>query len=183
MATKSKGIEYYEGLSYTVEIKHDEDGWFAKVVELPGCMTWADSFEELGPMIEDVKLGWIEDALEHGDPVPEPKNTEGYSGKVNLRMPKSLHRDLARTAQKEGVSLNQFMVANLARSVNEARAERPPTAAATNWTQVAADALGVAVEDLKLLHVDRIAVQAAEESIHGREEAIPRGGVGDQATE
>ena len=42
-----------------------------------------------------------------------------YSGKVNLRMPRSLHRDLARRAEEEGVSLNQFMVVVLARAVGE----------------------------------------------------------------
>jgi predicted HicB family RNase H-like nuclease len=43
-----------------------------------------------------------------------------YSGKVNLRMPKTLHRDLARRAGEEGVSLNQFMVVALvARAVGE----------------------------------------------------------------
>jgi antitoxin HicB len=40
-----------------------------------------------------------------------------YSGKVNLRMPRSLHRDLARRAEEEGVSLNQLMVVALARAV------------------------------------------------------------------
>lgn len=44
-----------------------------------------------------------------------------YSGKVNLRMPKSLHRDLARRAQEEGVSLNQMIVTTLARSVGAER--------------------------------------------------------------
>jgi antitoxin HicB len=117
MEAQSETLQYYFNLPYTAEIKHDEDGWFAKVVELPGCMTWADTFEDLGPMIEDAKRGWIEDAFEHGDPVPEPRSTEDFSGKVNLRMPKSLHRDLARRAQEEDVSLNQLMVATLARSV------------------------------------------------------------------
>ncbi|MGB3682522.1 MAG: toxin-antitoxin system HicB family antitoxin [Rubrobacteraceae bacterium] len=110
-------IEQYMNLPYAVEIKHDEDGWFAKVMELPGCMTWADTFEELGPMIEDAKRGWIEDALESGDPVPGPRHLEGYSGKVNLRMPKSLHRDLARRAEEENVSLNQLMTTTLARGI------------------------------------------------------------------
>jgi len=68
MAIKNKTLDYYMNLPYTVEAKHDEDGWFAKVVELPGCMTWADTFEELVAMIEDAKLGWIEVGLEHGDP-------------------------------------------------------------------------------------------------------------------
>lgn len=44
---------------------------------------------------------------------------KAYSGKVNLRMPKTLHRDLARRAEEEGVSLNQFMVVALARAVGE----------------------------------------------------------------
>ena len=40
-----------------------------------------------------------------------------YSGRVHLRMPRSLHRDLARRAEQEGVSLNQVIVTALARSV------------------------------------------------------------------
>ena len=119
MEAKDKTLEYYAGLPYLVEVRHDEDGWFAKVPELPGCMTYADTFEELGPMIEDAKRGWIEDALEHGDPVPEPRTAEDFSGKFNLRVPKSLHRDLARTAEEEGVSLNQLVVTALARSVGK----------------------------------------------------------------
>lgn len=119
MEAKDKTLDYYMGLPYTVEMKHDEDGYFAKVVELPGCMTWADTFEELGFMIEDATRGWIEDALEHGDPIPEPRDTEDYSGKVLLRMPKSLHRDLVRWAEKDGVSLNQFITTSLARTVGE----------------------------------------------------------------
>lgn len=50
--------------------------------------------------------------------LPSPRE---YSGKVNLRMPKSLHRDLAHRAQQEGVSLNQMIVTALARSVGAER--------------------------------------------------------------
>ncbi|MDP8952409.1 MAG: type II toxin-antitoxin system HicB family antitoxin [Actinomycetota bacterium] len=97
------------------------DGYFAEVVELPGCMTEADTLEELWPMIEDAKRGWIEVSLEHGDPIPEPRDFKDFSGKVNLRMPKSLHQDLARRAKEEGVSLNQFMITALARAVGRRR--------------------------------------------------------------
>lgn len=44
-----------------------------------------------------------------------------YSGKINLRMPKSLHHDLAHRAQQEGVSLNQLIVTSLARYVGTQR--------------------------------------------------------------
>lgn len=115
MATKDKTLDYYMELPYTVEVRKTEQGYFAKVPDLPGCMTWADTFEELGAMVEDAKFAWIEDALEDGDPIPEPRSERDYSGKVNLRMPKSLHKDLAHRAEEDGVSLNQLMVTTLAR--------------------------------------------------------------------
>lgn len=115
---ESKSLEYYMELPYAVEVSHDEDGYFARVEDLPGCSTYTGpdgTPGELFELIEDAKRGWIADALEHGDPVPEPRSTESYSGKVVLRMPKSLHRDLARRAKDENVSLNQLMLTGLAR--------------------------------------------------------------------
>ena len=37
-----------------------------------------------------------------------------YSGKMSLRMPKSLHKKVAKEAKKEGVSLNSYIVTCLA---------------------------------------------------------------------
>lgn len=42
---------------------------------------------------------------------PEPKE---YSGKFNVRIPKTLHAALAIEAEAEGVSLNQLVLAKLA---------------------------------------------------------------------
>lgn len=39
---------------------------------------------------------------------------EGYSGKLVLRIPRSLHKRLKREAESEGVSLNQYMLYKLA---------------------------------------------------------------------
>ena len=120
MQAREKTLAYYMSLPYTIETKHDlksEWPWFARIVELPGCMTEAPTFEELGPMIEDAMRSWIEVGLEHGDTIPEPREATDFSGKVNLRMPRSLHRDLVRRAEAEGVSLNQYMTTALARAV------------------------------------------------------------------
>lgn len=43
-----------------------------------------------------------------------PIDTESYSGKFVLRLPKSLHCRLAMEAEKEGVSLNQYALYKLA---------------------------------------------------------------------
>ncbi len=68
-------LEYYMSLPYTIEVIPDTEdgGYVAKVVELDGCITQADTWEELKDMIEDAKLCWIESALEDGIEIPLPK--------------------------------------------------------------------------------------------------------------
>lgn len=73
---QDKTLEYYMSLPYTAEIRQDKDGYFAKVLELPGCTAFAVAFEDLGPMIRDAMAAWIECSLEHGDTIPEPISTE-----------------------------------------------------------------------------------------------------------
>jgi hypothetical protein len=51
------------------------------------------------------------------DGLPEPRvgpQRREYSGKFNVRVPKSLHAALASEAEAEGVSLNQLVMAKLA---------------------------------------------------------------------
>lgn len=113
-----KTVDEYLRLPYTIEVIYDDSdnapGYFARVVELPGCMTQADTFAELGEMIEDAMRLWIGSSLEDGQPVPEPRPQEEYSGKFVVRLPRSLHRELAEAAQREGVSINQWVSVALA---------------------------------------------------------------------
>jgi antitoxin HicB len=67
-----KTVEYYMSLSYTMEIIPDDGAWFVQIKELPGCMTEVDEWEEVLPMIEDARRLWIEAALAHDHPIPEP---------------------------------------------------------------------------------------------------------------
>lgn len=125
----NRTVEDYLALPYHIEVVYDtsgqEPGWFARVVELPGCMTQADTFEALGPMIQDAMRGWIEIGLEDGQPIPEPLPEEGFSGKFVVRVPRSLHRQLAECADRDGVSLNAFVNVACARAVGaQAAAER-----------------------------------------------------------
>lgn len=117
-------VETYLSLPYTVEVHRDtsdgEVAYVARVVELPGCFTQADSFEELEEMVQDAMYAWIESALEDGVVIPEPRTDEQYSGKFVVRLPRSLHRQLVTTAEQEGVSLNAFVNTTLARAVGAA---------------------------------------------------------------
>lgn len=120
-------VEEYLALPYTIEVhKDDSDGeiaYVARVVELPGCLTQANTFEELEEMVQDAMRAWIESALEDGEPVPEPRHAEEYSGKFVVRVPRSLHRQLAMTAERDGVSLNAYVSTTLAYAVGAAIAQ------------------------------------------------------------
>lgn len=76
-------------------------------------------------MVEDAMRGWIETALEDGLPIPLPRPREAYSGKFMVRMPKSLHRELAEAAEREGVNLNAFINMALAKTVGQLAVNQP----------------------------------------------------------
>ena len=58
----------------------------------------------------DAKKAWLEAALEEGIEIHEPGSLEEYSGQFKIRMPRSLHRDLAEHSKKEGISMNQYCI-------------------------------------------------------------------------
>jgi antitoxin HicB len=112
----SEQVEYYMSLPYKIEIiPYSDGGYFARVKELTGCMTEADTLEELFEMIEDAKRSWLEVAIEDGIeiPLPEVMEEEKYSGRILVRLPKYLHRDLVKSAKEEGMSLNSYIVSLL----------------------------------------------------------------------
>ncbi len=125
---KRKDLKYYLSLPYTIQItREDETTWFARVLELPGCLTEGDTAEEAADMIQDALAGWLEVALEEGRSTPEPQATEAYSGRFVVRVPRTLHQQLVEVAEQEGVSLNQFINAALAGRVTHPATLKPKT--------------------------------------------------------
>ena len=114
-----KKLEDYLSLPYKIEIyPSPEEGYAARVVELPGCISQGQTLQEVTANIEDAKVCWLEVALAEGITIPEPSlNTEEYSGKLVVRMPKSLHRLLVEQAKGENVSLNQYINFQLSKGV------------------------------------------------------------------
>ena len=60
-------------------------------------------------MEEDARTAWIETEYEKRHIIPEPSCQE-YSGKFNVRLPRTLHQSLADAAALHGVSLNHYVV-------------------------------------------------------------------------
>ena len=115
-----KTIDYYMNLPYKMEIVPDKDegGFVASFPDLPGCITIGDTIEEVIRNVIDAKKAWLEAELEVGAIIPEPEGLKEYSGQFKLRLPKSLHKQLAEQSKVEGVSMNQYCVYLL--SMNEA---------------------------------------------------------------
>ena len=87
------------------------------IPEFPGCISQGDSPDEAYARLHDAALAWIEAAQDLGQPIPDPQEENAYRGKFALRMPASLHKDVAQAAERDGISLNQFIVAALAERI------------------------------------------------------------------
>lgn len=115
----NKKVKYYMNLPYNYIIQqiHDESGsyYYAKVLELDGCQSTGETFEEAYSNVQEAMKGWLEVKIVGGYEIPLPKEEKDYSGRFVIRIPKTLHYRLAIEAEKEGVSLNQYALYKLAR--------------------------------------------------------------------
>jgi predicted RNase H-like HicB family nuclease len=89
----------------------EDEAYIAVATDLPGCSaignTQADALSEL----QDAIAAWIEAQRAVGNPIPAPSSpARDHSGKILIRIPRSLHAKLAFTANTEGVSLNQYIL-------------------------------------------------------------------------
>jgi predicted HicB family RNase H-like nuclease len=83
----------------------------ARVAELPDVAEYGDNYEEAYSLALDTIETTAEIFAEQGRHMPLPRvPADDYSGRVTLRLAKSLHRSLTEVAQNEGVSLNQHLV-------------------------------------------------------------------------
>lgn len=105
-----KNLDYYMNLNYKMEIYKDDEGYALSFPDLPGCITCAETLDELMKEAIDAKETWLVFALENKIQIPEPKSIEEYPNEYKLRMPKSLYKSLADDAKMEGISMNQYCV-------------------------------------------------------------------------
>jgi antitoxin HicB len=114
-------VEQYIGLPYHLSVVRDGEkqggAWVAAVEELPGCTSRGKTPQDAVGGIEDAIGSWVSAALDEGREVPRPRSPTSHSGRLLLRMPRTLHGELTRVAEREGISLNQFITDVLAAAV------------------------------------------------------------------
>jgi predicted RNase H-like HicB family nuclease len=119
---------------YIALIHKDRHSSFgASFPDLPGCMSAADSLEELRPMIEESLSLHIEGLLEDGDALPEPSTLDAIvkskdyadavavmvvkspqapdaTVRVNITLSEKTLAQIDRKAAKKGMSRSSFLV-------------------------------------------------------------------------
>ena len=122
----------------------------ARVRELPDLAEYADTFDDAYALAVDAIETTAEVLAERGRAMPAPiEPIDDWSGRVTLRLPKSLHRALDEAAEAEGCSLNQHIVNVLTYFTGYAHAER---AAGAHW-QAQAAAVEVVTKRSRHLHL------------------------------
>lgn len=103
-----------EDYLYSVVWSPEDEAFIGRVLEFPSLAAHGDKQEEALREIRAAVEYALEDLAECGERIPEPFSKRHYSGTLNVRMPKHLHRHLAIEAEQDGVSLNQLIVSKLA---------------------------------------------------------------------
>lgn len=116
----------FDAHAYTIQTrKVTEDGetfFKATVVELPHLATYESTLQEAYEvLIEDIEV-LHETAVRMGHAFPQPmvEPVQEHSGRLTLRIPRSLHRKLDEISTFEGVSLNSCVTTLLAEGVTAA---------------------------------------------------------------
>jgi predicted RNase H-like HicB family nuclease len=120
-----KATEYLKQPYGRVVVPEDDGTFRAEIVEFPGCIAVGDTAAEALANLESVAESWLQATIAKGLHVPEPIENTEFSGKLVVRLPKTLHKKAAHAAAREGVSLNQFIVSCIAEQVGARSAEAP----------------------------------------------------------
>lgn len=92
----------------------EEDGGFIAIApDLPGSSAFGGTQEEALAELQHAISAWIEAATAAGNLIPQPTSSKietQPSGKILIRIPRSLHRQLIDGSKREGTSLNQHIV-------------------------------------------------------------------------
>jgi predicted RNase H-like HicB family nuclease len=104
-----------------VFFSEEDEGFIAVAPDLPGCSAFGATQEEALTELQTAIEVWAEAATKAGNPVPAPSNPHIEplpSGKVLVRMPRTLHQQLIDRASFEGTSLNQLVIMLLSAGVS-----------------------------------------------------------------
>ncbi len=108
-----KEKDFLDKYTYRVEWSEEDGVHLAKCLEFPSLIahgdTMASALKELREVVKETII-WMEEECEK---IPEPFGLKKYKGKLTLRVPEDVHRQLAIRSAEQGVSLNQYILSRI----------------------------------------------------------------------
>ena len=118
MTNQTEKIKSYLNKPYArIVIPVEPSGFHAEVLEFPGCFAQGETLEQAYSNLETAAESWIEACLAQDHEVPEPSSSLTYSGRIVLRLPRSIHQKAAQLAERDATSLNSYLVAAVSAKV------------------------------------------------------------------
>jgi len=102
--------EVAEKYTYRVIWSEEDRVHIARCLEFHSLTAHGKTPEAALTEIMKVVSASIDWMLETGESLPIPLGKTNYKGNLTLRVPPSVHRDLAVRSAEEGVSLNQYIL-------------------------------------------------------------------------
>ncbi|MBF2056187.1 MAG: type II toxin-antitoxin system HicB family antitoxin [Cyanobacterium sp. T60_A2020_053] len=104
----------HERYSYRVIWSMEDQEFVGLCAEFPSLsyldVNMIHALEGITNLVKEV----IADMEINGETIPQPISEKSYSGKLLVRIPPELHRQLAREATEENISLNRYISNKLA---------------------------------------------------------------------
>ena len=99
--------------TYRITWSEEDQEYVGLCLEFPLLSWLASQPEDAFAGIRRAVADALQDMGSAGEAAPEPLATRPYSGRILLRVPPEVHRELATQAAEEGVSLNRLLNARL----------------------------------------------------------------------
>lgn len=99
--------------TYRIEWSEEDEVFVARCLEFPGLAAHGDTNEEALKEIKIVvkeSVNWLK---EENKPIPEPLGMKVFKGKLTLRVPPDIHRQLIMKSAEQGISVNQYILSRL----------------------------------------------------------------------
>lgn len=113
-----KQAKDYLQLPYArIVVPVDQRNYHAEILEFPGCYAQGDTPADAYANLEKAAESWIDTAVGQGQQIPEPSSNVTFSGNIALRLPRSIHRQAARLAERDKTSLNTFLISAISQRV------------------------------------------------------------------